>query len=88
MGDDMIRYVVCAPDGSPTGWAMGMTADHAIRNWLGGSMYLSKRQPSDEWVRERWAGEVRAGYSVRAFRLVPETQDAAIAEARRRMRDG
>src|SRR5579859_21988 len=69
------RYVIFAPDGRPFGWAMGIIADHAIRNLFGQQGINAPERLSEEEVAKRWAGQVAMGYSVRPVDLVPALEE-------------
>lgn len=64
------RYVVFCPDGTPTGWAMGMSEDSAIRAWL------EPFKLADDKREAAWAHQLQSGYSVRAVDLTPAMEPA------------
>ena len=59
------RFVIFTPDQTPTGWAMGTLADHAIRNWL----YDVEGKMRPEEVERRWEAFLRQGYTVRQVQI-------------------
>jgi hypothetical protein len=67
------RFIIFGPAG-PTGWAMGITADHAIRRWLEDSAEregFDVYRVSQAWVDVRWSYCQAQGYSVREVELAP-----------------
>lgn len=75
------RYVVFTAEGRPTGWAMGISSDHAIRRWLALDDNESLADADIKWRWRHWQSQ---GYTVRAVDLTLAPEDTtAIAEARR-----